>query len=151
MYKLTPMNCTLIGKWISSTYRIQSRLLSEELKPFGLSSGDIPFFIEIYKQEGMLHKEISLKLCVDKTTTTKVLKKLDKLTYIKKKQQDSDKRSYAIHLTKKGKMTAEKIFPILEEIDAILMGSFMPEDLMQFKTTINKMEQNLHRYYKEHS
>ena len=48
-------------------------------------------------------KEIG-KLCiVDKSTTTSLLNKMEKMNYIEKKNQNHDKRSILIHLTKLGK------------------------------------------------
>ena len=54
-------------------------------------------------------KEIG-KLCiVDKSTTTSLLNKMEKMNYIEKKNQNHDKRSILIHLTKLGKEKAKLV------------------------------------------
>lgn len=58
-------------------------------------------------------KEIG-KLCiVDKSTTTSLLNKMEKMNYIAKKNQNHDKRSIHIHLTKLGKEKAKLVKQIV--------------------------------------
>lgn len=62
-------------------------------------------------------KEIG-KLCiVDKSTTTSLLNKMEKMNYIEKKNQNHDKRSILIHLTKLGKEKAKLVKQICLESD----------------------------------
>lgn len=68
-------------------------------------------------------KEIG-KLCiVDKSTTTSLLNKMEKMNYIEKKNQNHDKRSILIHLTKLGKEKTQLVKQIcLESNQFILQG-----------------------------
>lgn len=66
-------------------------------------------------------KEIG-KLCiVDKSTTTSLLNKMEKMNYIEKKNQNHDKRSILIHLTKLGKEKTQLVKQICLESDQFIL------------------------------
>lgn len=106
------MNRESFGKYIAAIYRHQQILISHYLKPYGIGSGQYIFLINIDQHEGITQKELSKLIRIDKTTTTKALKKLEEEGYIYKVQDSEDKRYYRLYMTQKGK----DFIPILKDI-----------------------------------
>ena len=73
-------------------------------------------------------KEIG-KLCiVDKSTTTSLLNKMEKMNYIEKKTQNQDKRSIQIRLTKRGYEKALQVEKISNESEQLFLSTLSKED-----------------------
>ena len=80
-------------------------------------------------------KEIG-KLCiVDKSTTTSLLNKMEKMNYIEKKTQNQDKRSIQIHLTKRGYEKALQVEKISNESLACV-----PPDKASYSISLKSIE-----------
>ena len=66
--------------------------------------------LQCLEEHGPLSPKEIGKLCiVDQSTTTSLLNKMEKMNYIEKKNQNHDKRSICIHLTKLGKEKAQLV------------------------------------------
>jgi len=91
------------GKYISAIYRHQQIVINNQLKPYGIGSGQYIFLINIHKNEGMSQKELSKLVTIDKTTTAKAVRKLEDEGYIYREQDEEDKRYHKLYLTQKGK------------------------------------------------
>ena len=99
------------GRYISAIYRHMQILINHELSQFGIGSGQYVFLGEIARNEGISQKELSKIIQIDKTTTTKAMKKLEEEGYIYRIPDPSDNRYNNLHLTKKGK----EFIPILKD------------------------------------
>ncbi len=93
-------------------------------------------------------KEIG-KLCiVDKSTTTSLLNKMEKMNYIEKKNQNHDKRSILIHLTKLGKEKAKLVKQICLESDQFILQGLSKKEQREIIHLLKQMNNTLE---KEHT
>lgn len=76
---------------------------------------------------------------LDKMTVSKSLKKLVAEGYVKRMEHKEDTRAKSVHLTKKGKLTAAKLIPIVEGIDEAFFGSIKKSDQKTLITLLNKL------------
>ena len=100
-----------VSYYIGHLYRLGSMQLSKELAHFSLGYGQYLFLINLYGQDGLKHEDLTARLHVDKSTTTRAITKLYETGYVTIKP-DADKRKYTIHLTEKAMQDKEKILAI---------------------------------------
>ena len=87
-------------------------------------------------------KEIG-KLCiVDKSTTTSLLNKMEKMNYIEKKNQ---KRSILIHLTKLGKEKAKRVKQICLESDQFILQGLSKKEQREIISLLKQMNNTLEK------
>ncbi|WP_319559741.1 MarR family transcriptional regulator [Marispirochaeta sp.] len=92
-----------IGKWISILHRQAQIYLNRELKPYGLSSSEYIYLVNLgVEDDGINQKCLSDMIIIDDALTTRVMKNLETKGYIIREKSQIDKRSYNIRLTKKG-------------------------------------------------
>ena len=90
-------------------------------------------------------KEIG-KLCiVDKSTTTSLLNKMEKMHYIEKKKQNHDKRSIQIHLTTLGKEKTQLVKQICQESNQVLLQSLSKIEQKEIIDILKKINDSLEK------
>ena len=97
-----------VSYYIGHLYRLGSMQLSKELAHFSLGYGQYLFLINLYGQDGLKHEDLTARLHVDKSTTTRAITKLYETGYVTIKP-DAAKR---IHLTEKAMQDKEEILAI---------------------------------------
>ena len=71
--------------------------------------------MELYIEDGRNQEELSKVLKIDKGTTARAIKKLEKERYLIRYKDEKDKRSNKIYLTQKGRDMKDNIFSVLDE------------------------------------
>lgn len=104
------------GKYVSAIYRHLQILLADRLKPFRIGSGQYIFLLAIFGKEGVTQKTLAEELLIDKTTTAKAIKKLEKEGYVRREINPSDNRYHLLYLTEWGKDVVPKIQEVLDKI-----------------------------------
>lgn len=117
-----------IGRYFSQMYRKGRIFYTQELKKFGLGSGQSIFLFQLYKKDGVTQEELANTLYIDKGTTARSLKTLEEQGFIKKEHVVSDKRLNMIYLTEKALKLEEEITNILKKWDGILSNSLSSEE-----------------------
>lgn len=124
-----------IGRYFSQMYRKGRVFYTQELKKFGLGSGQSIFLFQLYKKDRVTQEELANTLYIDKGTTARSLKTLEEQGFIKKEHIISDKRLNIICLTEKALRLEEEITSILKKWDTILSNSLSCEE----KNTLLKL------------
>jgi len=117
-----------VGRYFSQMYRKGRIFYTQELKKFGLGSGQSIFLFQLYKKDGVTQEELANTLYIDKGTTARSLKTLEEQGFIKKEHVVSDKRLNMIYLTEKALKLEEEITNILKKWDGILSNSLSSEE-----------------------
>ncbi|MGL5351114.1 MAG: MarR family winged helix-turn-helix transcriptional regulator [Cetobacterium sp.] len=128
-----------IGRYFSQMYRKGRIFYSQELKKFGLGSGQSIFLFQLYKKDGVSQDELANTLYIDKGTTARSLKTLEEAGFIKREVSDSDKRVNIVRLTEKGLKLEPEITAVLKEWDRILAHSLSKEEQKTLLTLLKKI------------
>ena len=118
-----------IGKYISQIYRKGNSFISKEISKFGIGSGQIMFLIELYKNVGISQEELSEILNIDKATTCRAIKKLEKEELLIKVKDENDKRAYKLYLTEKSKSIEDNIKNALNEWEKHISKELSQEEV----------------------
>lgn len=90
-------------------------------------------------------KEIGNLCIIDKSTTTSLLNKMEKMAYIEKKNQDHDKRSIQIHLTALGKEKAQLVKQICLESDQFILQGLSKKDQQEIINLLKQINDTLEK------
>ncbi len=135
-------------KWISIIYRYSLIYANKKLKNFDITGGELSFFISIVDTEGTTQEELSGYLRINKSTTAKAVKSLEKKGYVLKKIYDKDKRSYNLYPTKKAIELRKKMRNLAFSWNDILLGNMSKEDKKKICQLIKVMADNADMYIK---
>ena len=94
------INLTMLN---GSIYRSTQVYTTEVLKKYHLGSGSYPYLLTLYHSDGLNQNQISKELDVDKAMSTRVIKKLIDLGYIRREISKEDSRANQLYLTDLGK------------------------------------------------
>lgn len=118
------------AKQISSFIRIFSNYLNtieKKMSNENLSFNEIKVMLELFEADNVSARDIEVRLDLDKSYTSRILKNLVDLELLEKEQSDDDKRLYYLSLTKKGKEVAKELYhqylDILEEDIELLQST----------------------------
>ena len=130
-----------IGRYFSQMYRKGRIFYTQELKKFGLGSGQSIFLFQLYKKDGVTQEELSNILYIDKGTTARSLKTLEKQGFIRKENVINDKRLNIIYLTEKALKLENEITDILKKWDEILISSLTSDEKLNLLYLLNKISE----------
>lgn len=140
---------TLI-KLTNNIYRCTQVYVDKRLEKFNLTTGSYPYLLVLNKKDGISQNDISRELNVDKSMSTRTVKKLIDLGYIKKQENKEDVRAYKIYLTDKGKDIIPEILEIIDLwIDILVEGSEEEEIKNSIEFLENALE-NGRKYRRNH-
>jgi DNA-binding MarR family transcriptional regulator len=131
-----------LGKWISLLYRQAQIYITHELKPYNIGYGQFPFLNALFQKDGIHQEEISQMLAIDKATTGRAMRKLEKEGYVNRVVDTKDKRAYKIFLTQKGIKMQPIVHKILRQWTEILSRDFSKEENEKVKQLLGRMHQN---------
>lgn len=132
-----------IGKYIAAINRSTQSLMNSKLDGINIGSGQHDFLYIIINNEGINQKELSDRLKIGKSTTTKAVKKLMDSGYIKRERDINDKRNYQIFLTERGKYIAPLVKLTFEELVEVYTKGFTQEESTYINEMLKKILDNL--------
>lgn len=104
------------GQYISAIYRHMQVIISAELAPYRIGSGQYIFLMAIAYQQPTTQKALSEKLLIDKTTTAKAIAKLEAEGYVLREADPADNRYQLLYLTEAGHDVVPKVQEALNRV-----------------------------------
>ncbi len=104
------------GQLISAIYRHMQVLISAEMAPFRIGSGQYIFLMAIAFRQPVTQKELSKSLLIDKTTTAKAIAKLEAEGYVRREANPADNRYQLLYLTNDGREVVPKVQEALARV-----------------------------------
>lgn len=91
-------------------------LISNELAPYRIGSGQYIFLMAIAFQQPITQKALSDKLLIDKTTTAKAITKLEAEGFVRREVNPADNRYQFLYLTESGHEVVPKVQEVLARV-----------------------------------
>lgn len=120
-----------------------NNLIIQQVYDLDLLPGQPKILEYLLEHDGTIAKNISRDHVLDKSTITSLLSRMEKQNLIVRKNQINDKRAYSLHLTEKGKESAQKVKQICGHVDDIAFKNISSEDKQQFLQILNIIIKNL--------
>ncbi|WP_239617979.1 MarR family winged helix-turn-helix transcriptional regulator [Cohnella mopanensis] len=118
-------------------------LISAELAPYRIGSGQYIFLMVIAFQEAITQKALSEKLLIDKTTTAKAIAKLEAESYVRREADPADNRYQLIYLTESGREVVPKVQQALDRVKNKTRKGITDEEYDLMMVSLKKVLRNL--------
>ena len=137
-------NCfSNLGRCISILDRLMKMYYDHGLSDFEIGWGQ-QFYVEyIYDHPGTSAQEMVECIRVDKATLTKVIKKLEEISYVRIVRSESDRRIKLLYLTDKAVPAAKRIKEIHNSFYSTLCSDIPPSDIQQTGQIMEQMMENI--------
>ena len=97
---------------------------------------------DLSKEKNLSMQQISKKINRDKSTTTVLIKKLEKLNLVKSTSSLQDSRIKLIELTSQGKTYNEQTLQISNELKEKFFKNLSAEEIASLENTLSKISSN---------
>ena len=131
-----------ILRFISILYRYSHMHIARRLQPYGLASGQHPFLLAICRHPGFSQDQLSEHLVIDKGTTAKAVKALEKGGWIERRVDAADRRVYRLFATKQGQELGNRLDDILRQWQEVLFADFTPTEKQEAFDLVKRMAEN---------
>lgn len=132
-----------IGRDVSHLFRSINIYLTNMLEPYGLGSGQFPFFMRLLHHDGVSQETLANMLRFDRATITRSLNKLEDQGYVVRKRDPHDKRAYCVYLTENGRRLGPQLLKIGADLNDILLQGFSDEEKAMFLSLVGKAAMNI--------
>ncbi|MDE5413632.1 MarR family winged helix-turn-helix transcriptional regulator [Alkalihalobacterium chitinilyticum] len=122
--------------------------IKAKLEVFNLAPEQNLVMMLLWEQDGLTQNQISQKLNKDKTNIARMASNLEKKGFISRVNCNDDRRSVKLFLTTEGKALGEKVIPITEEFNDVVVKDISKKELEQLEMTLTKMSKNVDCFYK---
>lgn len=124
--------------------------LRKKIEPYGFSRGEFPFLLRLLKKgDGISQKQICDDIRISKSTTSKMVNKLESEGYLRMERDPEDKRVKRIYLTDKKREIEDIIQEIEKEVDGIMFHGFAREEIEEYKEYLERIMKNVEDKVKE--
>jgi DNA-binding MarR family transcriptional regulator len=130
------------GKWISIIHRNLCAYMNQSLPGCDIGYGPKRFLIEIALFPGLTQEEVSERLLMDKTTTARAVKELEKKGYITRKRDPEDRRCRRLWPTEQGKAFAPKVIEARKKAQEALAQGFTTKERARLAILLQNLAQN---------
>lgn len=125
------------------TYREIEKSYNRLLEKFGLTESRFIILMFLYQadQKQLLPSEIAKKLGATRATVSKLIKGLERSSFVTKTTSEIDKRSVYIKITKQGETTLTQFLPYNFESVKQLFSPLSEVEMRDFTSLLNKVLQ----------
>ncbi|WP_430596691.1 MarR family winged helix-turn-helix transcriptional regulator [Enterococcus sp. DIV0175] len=114
-----------------------------EFKEVDLTRGQYLYLVRICENPGIIQEKLAEIIKVDRTTTARAIKKLEKNGMIKKEQDQENRKIRHLYPTSKGKTVYPLIIRENEHSNQVALQGITEEEAQQLKTLLEKVSANV--------
>ncbi|GMC03494.1 MarR family transcriptional regulator [Enterococcus thailandicus] len=114
-----------------------------EFKEVDLTRGQYLYLVRICENPGIIQEKLAEMIKVDRTTTARAIKKLEKNGMIKKQQDQENRKIRHLYPTNKGKTVYPLIIRENEHSNQVALQGITEEEAQQLKTLLEKVSANV--------
>lgn len=113
------------------------------LESTNIYPGQPPLLFSLYHNNGQSQKELADNLKIKPSTTTMMIKRLEKNDFVVRKQDEKDQRISRIFITQKGIEVCEDLNRVNSEIEEECFGNFTVEEKIILRRLLLQLRNNL--------
>lgn len=136
------INRTRGGTLLSQVHQVSDRVWGRILRKHNmenLSGARGRVIFALWSKNGVPIKTLCEKTCLDKSTLTGILSRMERDGYISRECDKNDKRSTLIYLTGKEQNFLNQVEETSEEINNIFYKGFSDEEIVQFENYLERI------------
>ncbi|MBA1334920.1 MAG: hypothetical protein HPY66_0541 [Firmicutes bacterium] len=113
------------------------------LDKVGLYPGQPPMLLELYREGGQSQTDLAGKLNIKPATITVMLRRMEKMGLVERRQDPDDQRVSRVYLTERGQEVVEEVKGTLEILEAECFHNFTAEEQVLLRRLLLQMRDNL--------
>jgi DNA-binding MarR family transcriptional regulator len=133
------------GAVVSITSRGRFVFLNDRLRQLGLSAGQFPVLMLLYKEQNVMQETLVRHYDLDKGTIARSVRKLEDAGYIRRIIDPGNRRAVRVFLTKKGERAAPLLQVIDREWEEQICDGLPDKDKQTLKTLMRTVAENSYR------
>lgn len=126
-----------------------TRIVNLHLKPYSITTEQWSVLRTLNEIDDISQKELSERADKDQATLTKILDLLEKNEFIERTPNPSDRRSFLIRITNKGRGLVKDVDPYLEKVFTKITGSIPKEKLDIYHEIVTTLENTIETLLEE--
>ena len=132
-----------LGHLLAHTCRLHYARVHERLEKIGLYRGQPPMLHALWEQEGLTHTELAAHLQISPATTTKMIQRMEKAGFIRRRPDPQDQRLSRVYLTESGRAVRSEVEAIWSDIEAETFAGFSTEEKESLRNFYRRIQNNL--------
>jgi len=128
--------------WICFISRLSTRFVGGEMSRMGFGPGQFFLLSELYAEEGLSQDELSQRVGVDKSNTSRALAKLEKFDLIKRKIDPQNHKVKKVYLRAKALKVRNEFRKIQRQWNTKLLKGFNKKEKAAFIESLVKIADN---------
>jgi DNA-binding MarR family transcriptional regulator len=135
--------------WICQISRLSSLFVAREMGNLGFGTGQFFFLSELYQNEGLSQDELSDRVGVDKSNTSRALARLEKYGFIRREPDPKNHRVKKIFLESKAGEICEALQRIQHRWNTELLDGLSEKKKAELLLNLKKMARNAAFFLRE--
>lgn len=133
-----------IAPWLGKTVKIVEYHLQETFDQhhIDLTKEQMIVLKKLHNKDGLNQNELAFLTLRNKSSLTRLLRKMEKKKYISRKQSKVDKRINNVYLTDLGKEIFKKTRPVIQKIIDVMEQHITEKEKQQIIHTLKKIQFN---------
>lgn len=111
----------------------------------GLYTGQEMLLYQLWKQEGLTQSELVEILCVDPSTVTKTLQRLEQAALVERRQDAEDARVSRVYLTPKGRALQAPVQAIWDDLETLTVQGLSEVEKALMRRLLEQIQENVNR------
>jgi len=134
-----------IGPWLGKTSKMIDYYLHEAFAKaqLDLSKEQMIVLKKLHYNDGLNQNELALLTFRDKSSLARLLVKMEKKGYLKRKQSSEDKRINEVYITPVGREVLKKTRPIIQQLLQQMETDVNSSEIQQVIQILKKVQLNL--------
>jgi DNA-binding MarR family transcriptional regulator len=135
--------------WLSvvRAYQLCNDALIEKLKPLGLKLPQYEVLVRLLHEPTQTQQQLALHSFVVKSHMSGLLSDMLERGWIKRSENDQDKRSKVISLTTKGAALAKKAAFVQNEVVGVMLAAMSKKQIIEVEQVMTSVAQALKNYH----
>ncbi len=129
--------------YLMADHSLFHKAIFTSVKRIGLTSGQPKILDYLAEHDGTVQKDIAAGCCIEPATLTSILNGMEKEKLVERKTNDSNRRSYQIYLTPKGKTLCEIIRQEFAAIEYKALNGFKAEEKKLLNDYLDRIYTNM--------
>jgi DNA-binding MarR family transcriptional regulator len=125
-----------------ATRRI-TKFYNRRLRRFGITYNHLFILTCLWEQEGVNVKDLAKQLCLDSSSLTGHLDRMERVALVVRQDDPDDRRAVRVFLTEKGRHLQEQLEPIGHELKETLQRGVPPEMIKAFAAALRNISSKL--------
>src|SRR5262245_60721734 len=125
---------------IAKVYR---RRAEERLSALGLHPGQEFLLMQLWDKDGITQSELFERLCVEPSTVTKSLQRLEKVGFVERRPDAEDSRVSRVYLTESGRALQAPVLQIWNELEHATVSGLSEVEIALMVRLFDQIDANL--------